>query len=63
MLALLVGTLSQLLPFAERHPQANSAWLSQRVGQPVCFVQLDTARSRRGPLLQLNALRIAPGHG
>ncbi|MBJ7517229.1 MAG: hypothetical protein JHC82_13765, partial [Stenotrophomonas sp.] len=33
--ALLVGTFSQLLPLAERHPEQIAAWLTARAGQPV----------------------------
>jgi len=62
-LALLVGTLSQLLPLAERHPDRIAAWLSERAGQPVRFDQLQTAWTRRGPLLQLKGLRIGAGQG
>lgn len=62
-LALLVGTFSQLLPLAERHPDRIAAWLSERAGQPVRFDQLDTAWTRRGPLLQLKGLRIGAGQG
>ena len=62
-LALLVGTVSQLLPLAERHPDRIAAWLSARAGQPVRFDQLDTAWTRRGPLLQLKGLRIGAGQG
>jgi len=61
--ALLVGTLSQLLPLAERHPDKVAAWLSARAGQPVRFEQLRTAWTRRGPLLQLTGLRIGEGEG
>ncbi|WP_272710192.1 hypothetical protein, partial [Leclercia adecarboxylata] len=56
--ALLVGTASQLLPLAGRHPDRVAAWLSARAGQPVRFDALDTAWTRRGPLLQLKGLRI-----
>ncbi|HDS0949545.1 TPA: TIGR02099 family protein [Stenotrophomonas maltophilia] len=63
VLAVLVGTLSQLLPLAERHPEAIAAWLSERAGQPVRFDRLDTAWTRRGPLLQLKGLRIGAGQG
>lgn len=62
-LALLVGTLSQLLPLAERHSEKVAAWLSERAGQPVRFERLDTAWTRRGPLLQLKGLRIGAGQG
>jgi uncharacterized protein (TIGR02099 family) len=61
--ALLVGTLSQLLPLAERHPDKVAAWLSARAGQPVRFDALDTRWTRRGPLLALQGLRIGEGEG
>ena len=61
--ALLVGTLSQLLPLAQRHPDKVAAWLSARAGQPVQFRRLDTAWTRRGPLLRLDGLRIGGGEG
>ena len=63
VVALLVGTLSQLLPLAERHPQQVADWLSSRAGQPVRFDHLRTEWTRRGPLLQLEGLRIGPGDG
>jgi uncharacterized protein YhdP len=40
-----------------------AAWLSARAGQPVRFDALDTAWTRRGPLLQLKGLRIGEGQG
>ncbi len=61
--ALLVGTLSQLLPVVEAHPEKVAAWLSERAGQPVAFDRLDTRWTRRGPLLQLDGLRIGSGNG
>lgn len=61
--ALLVGTLSQLLPIVEAHPDRVAAWLSERAGQPVAFEHLDTRWTRRGPLLQLDGLRIGQGEG
>lgn len=63
LVALLVGTLSQLLPLAQRHPEHIADWLSQRAGQPVRFDALDTAWTRRGPLLRLEGLRIGAGEG
>ena len=63
LVALLVGTLNQLLPLVERHPERVAAWLSERAGQPVAFDTLDTAWTRRGPLLQLDGLRIGEGEG
>ncbi|MGB3392079.1 MAG: hypothetical protein WBA56_01405, partial [Stenotrophomonas sp.] len=47
LVALLVGTLNQLLPLVERHPERVAAWLSERAGQPVAFDTLDTAWTRR----------------
>lgn len=61
--ALLVGTLSQLLPLVERHPERVAAWLSTRAGQPVRVDRVHTAWTRRGPLLQLDGLRLGAGHG
>lgn len=61
--ALLVGTVSQLLPMVEAHPDKVAAWLSARAGQPVAFDRLDTRWTRRGPLLQLDGLRIGQGDG
>ena len=61
--ALLVGTLSQLLPLVERHPDKVAGWLSARAGQPVTFQRLHTVWTRRGPLLQLDGLRIGDGGG
>ncbi|WMJ70018.1 YhdP family protein [Stenotrophomonas sp. 24(2023)] len=63
VVALAVGTLSQLLPLAERHPDKVAAWLSARAGQPVRFDQLRTAWTRRGPLLELKGLHIGQGPG
>jgi uncharacterized protein (TIGR02099 family) len=61
--ALLVGSFSQLLPMVEAHPDKVAAWLSERAGQPVAFEHLDTRWTRRGPLLQLDGLRIGQGDG
>ena len=61
--ALLVGTISQLLPMVESHPDKVAAWLSERAGLPVAFDRLDTRWTRRGPLLQLDGLRIGQGNG
>jgi uncharacterized protein (TIGR02099 family) len=62
-LALLVGALSQALPFVERHPQRIQAWLSERAGRPIQFDRVETAWTRRGPLLRLDGLRIGAGDG
>ncbi|WP_313253446.1 YhdP family protein [Stenotrophomonas acidaminiphila] len=63
VVAVLVGSLNQLLPLVERHPDKVAAWLSARAGQPVAFDHLDTAWTRRGPLLRLDGLRIGQGEG
>src|SRR5690606_7399534 len=55
------GTLSQLLPLAERHPQRIAAWLSDKAGRPVAFERLQTQWTRRGPLLRLDGLHIGEG--
>ncbi|WP_028915564.1 YhdP family protein [Pseudoxanthomonas sp. J31] len=59
--ALAVGTTSQLLPLAERHPDKVAAWLSEKAGRPVQFDQVRTRWTRRGPLLHLDGLRIGGG--
>ncbi len=61
--ALLVGGFSQLLPMVQAHPDKVAAWLSERAGQPVAFDHLATRWTRRGPLLQLDGLRIGQGEG
>ena len=61
LVALVVGAASQLLPLAERHPQRIAAWLSEVAGRPVAFDQVRTRWTRRGPLLQLDGLRIGGG--
>ncbi len=61
MMALVAGTLSQLLPLAERHPERIAAWLSERAGRPVAFDEVETQWTRRGPLLRLDGLRIGEG--
>lgn len=63
VVALLVGTLSQLLPWAERSPERVAQWLSARAGQPVRFERLQAEWTRRGPLLRLQGLRIGPDEG
>lgn len=63
VVAVLVGSLNQLLPLVERHPDKVAAWLSERAGQPVAFDHLDTAWTRRGPLLRLDGLRVGQGEG
>jgi uncharacterized protein YhdP len=61
MLALVAGIVSQLLPLAERHPDRIAEWLSARAGRPVGFDKVETAWTRRGPLLRLDGLRVGKG--
>jgi len=61
LVALLLGAASQVLPLAERHPERIAAWLSERAGRPVAFDRVETAWTRRGPLLKLDNLRIGEG--
>lgn len=60
-MALAAGIVSQLLPLAERHPDRIAAWLSARARQQVSFDRVQTRWTRRGPLLQLDNLRIGRG--
>ena len=61
LVALVLGVASQVLPMAERHPDKIAAWLSQRAGRTVSFDRVQTAWTRRGPLLQLDNLRMGQG--
>ena len=61
LVAVLLGAASQVLPLAERHPDRIAAWLSERAGRPVAFDRVETAWTRRGPLLKLDNLRIGEG--
>lgn len=61
LVAMLLGVASQLLPFAERNPDRVASWLSERAGRPVAFDRVQTRWTRRGPLLQLDNLRIGNG--
>src|SRR5690554_2432905 len=61
VMALGAGITSQLLPLAERHPDRIAEWLGARAGQTVSFDRLETAWTRRGPLLRLDGLRIGEG--
>lgn len=61
LMALVAGITSQLLPLVERHPARVAEWLGQRAGRPVSFDHLETAWTRRGPLLRLDGLRIGEG--
>ncbi|MEO5565735.1 MAG: YhdP family protein [Luteimonas sp.] len=61
LMALLAGVVSQLLPLAERHPDRIAAWLGERIGRPVAFDRVETRWTRRGPLLQLDNLRLGEG--
>src|SRR5690606_26021306 len=61
LMALGAGITSQLLPLAERHPERIAEWLGQRAGRPVSFDRVETAWTRRGPLLRLDGVRIGEG--
>ena len=61
LMALAAGVMSQLLPLAERHPDRIAEWLSARAERPVAFDRVETAWTRRGPLLRLEGLRIGQG--
>lgn len=61
LVALVLGVASQVLPLVERHPDRIARWLSERAGRPVAFDAVETAWTRRGPLLQLDNLRIGEG--
>ncbi|MES2669201.1 MAG: YhdP family protein, partial [Pseudomonadota bacterium] len=61
LVALCAGIVSQLLPLAERHPDRIAEWLSARAGRPVQFDSVQTAWTRRGPLLRLDGLRVGAG--
>ncbi|HXH00955.1 MAG TPA: YhdP family protein, partial [Xanthomonadaceae bacterium] len=45
----------------ERNPQQVADWLSARAGQPIAFDRVQSRWTRRGPLLQLEGLRIGAG--
>ena len=61
LVAMVLGVASQLLPLAERHPDELAAWLSQRTGRVIAFDRAETEWTRRGPLLQLDNLRVGEG--
>ena len=52
---------SQLLPLVERNPEAIARWLTVRAQRPVAFDAVRTQWTRRGPLLQLDNLRVGAG--
>lgn len=62
-MAVVLGIASQVLPLVERHPDKVAAWLSERAGRPIAFDAVETQWTRRGPLLQLDGLRIGEGEG
>ena len=63
VVALVIGVANQLLPLAERHPDRVAAWLGERVGRPITFSRMQTEWTRRGPVLQLDGLRIGTVDG
>lgn len=60
-IALLLGVVSQAMSWAARNPARVDAWLEHRVGQPVSFAAMHTRWTRRGPLVELQDLRIGRG--
>lgn len=61
LMALVGLAATQVLPLAERHPARIAQWLSDRAGRPVAFDGVRTQWTRRGPLLELDNLRIGSG--
>ena len=59
--AVILGVANEVLPLAERHPDKIAAWLSERAGRTVAFDGVRTEWTRRGPLLQLDNLRVGDG--
>jgi uncharacterized protein (TIGR02099 family) len=59
--ALLLGIVSQAMSWAARNPARVDAWLEHRVGRPVSFAAMHTRWTRRGPLVELQDLRIGDG--
>ncbi|MCM2338099.1 MAG: hypothetical protein NDI59_05280, partial [Lysobacter sp.] len=59
--ALMLALASQVLPMAERNPGRVAEWLSERAGRPIHFDRVETAWTRRGPLLKLDNLRVGEG--
>lgn len=58
LVATLMATASQLLPWVARHPDQIAAWLSQQAGQPVSVAKAKAVWTRRGPLFTLSGLHI-----
>lgn len=58
LVATLMATASQLLPWVARNPDQIAAWLGQQIGQPVSVVKADAVWTRRGPLFTLSGLHI-----
>lgn len=61
VVALLATVASQMLPMLQQRPQQVADWLSTRAHRKVAFDHLDTAWTRRGPLLRLRNLRVGDG--
>jgi uncharacterized protein (TIGR02099 family) len=60
-IALLLGVISQAMAWLARNPARVDAWLEHRVGQPVAFSAMHTRWTRRGPLIEMEDLRIGDG--
>jgi len=58
---LVVALLSQLLPLLARDPQAVANWLSTQVNRPIAIASLQARWERRGPLFDVEGLRIGGG--
>lgn len=61
LMALVGFAATRMLPMLERHPDRVAAWLSERAGRDVRFDGVRTQWTRRGPLLELDNLRIGSG--
>lgn len=59
--AILLGLVSQALPWLARNPARVDAWLEHRIGRPVSFEGMRTHWTRRGPVVELKQLRIGEG--
>lgn len=59
--ALAVAVANQALPLLARHPGDVARWLGERLGQPVEIDAVAARWSRRGPLLEVEGLRVGSG--
>jgi uncharacterized protein (TIGR02099 family) len=61
LLAVLIGLLSQALPWISTHPKQIQAWLTERIGEPVTFSKAKGEWTRRGPVFTLDDLQVGEG--